>query len=206
MPDDLPKLPNTAPRGNEAELCARLEKHFARLAEAGRCVWQKEVWMRLPALPGDRTINERRGRIDYVVSLDGGWPIGVEAKVGVFRTAQFGDQLRQCHDYTRGVIRSQVLPRELLKWQHHELYAVFLACEMPVKPMGSPPDAAYYARRIMSPFRVGFITNHRRQGLHLSLGGEERWWSEAHGYRTDAFNRTHKLGSGKRPPEDGEDE
>jgi hypothetical protein len=185
-------------------MCARLERHLARLAEAGRCIWQKEVWMRLPALPGDRTINERRGRIDYVVALDGGWPIGIEAKVGVFRTAQFGDQLRQCHDYTRGVISPQVLPRDALQWQHRPIYAVFLACEMPVKPLGSPPDAAYYARRLMSPFRVGFVTNHRWQGLHLSLGCENRWWSERDGYRDDAFARAQKLGSGKRDPQGGE--
>lgn len=155
--------------------------------------------MMLPPLPGESSGQVRFGRIDYVAQLDGGMAVGIEAKVGAFKSSKFGDHLRQCHDYTRGVVAPQVLPQPAQSWQGRPLYAVFLACEM---PPGVAVGAAYYARRIMSPFRVGFVSNHRWQGLHMSLGGEERWWSEKHSYRTDAFARVQKLGSGKREPGD----
>jgi hypothetical protein len=196
VPDDNATIPRAPRAGNEAEMCERLERHFERLAADGRCIWQGQVRMRLPAFPGDLPSQVRHGRIDYVVQLDGGFAIGVEAKLMAGRMATLGDHLRQCHDYTRGVVAPQVLP-EGVPWMGKPLFAVFLACEIPAEYPTRPRDWRSVAVRLMSSFRVGFLSNHRWQGLHLSLGGE-RWWSEAYQYRADAFSRVRKLGHGKR--------
>jgi hypothetical protein len=183
---------DAAPRKDERELCSRIETHLRRLEAARRCTWRKEVQMLHWSHGGDDS--RRVIRIDYALELDGVL-IGIEAKLAPTKSADLGRHLKQCTDYSHAVFRGHAkIPRE---WVGKTPWAVFLAVEI-----GTENDwiAQHWnaARRLMGPFRVGFVANHAYRGLCLTLCDDNIFWSERDGFRGNAqeWNKKIRAGNG----------
>jgi hypothetical protein len=182
---------DSEPRKDEHELCRRFEAHLARLADAGRAEWRKEVRMLHWRHAGDAS--RRIIRIDYVAALDGGPLIGIEAKMRPQKPRDWGRYIQQSADYATSIIGANShIPQE---WTGKPLHAVFLAIEI-----GTFADymREYHkeAARIASAFRVGFVRRFVTTGMQLTLSDDDRWWCETYGYRSDYLRRNTNIRCG----------
>lgn len=189
----MPTEPTEEPaRKDEREFCGRFEVHLNRLKDAGRCEWTSQVRM----LHWRHARDEVRAivRIDYVVRLDMGPLIGIEAKVIPQKAADLGRYLKQCSDYADSVVAGHA--RTPQAWVGKPLRHVFLA----IDPSGSTDFVGQHystATRLMGPFNVGFIRR-RSDGLQFYITDEMNWWCEAWGYsqRAKTTNINRRIGNG----------
>lgn len=175
----------------EDRIVARLELRFAALRDEGRCVYAREVrvltWGHIAKGP-------QTGRADFVLSLDDSPLIAVECKGRMEQPAELGRALSQCDDYARAQIGVNDLARVPREWSGRPIWGAALAFDA-AGSRESVQAHALSAHRIVGPRNVGFLEREDR-GLCLRYGGE-RYWSEWSGWRTDAFARGVRIGSGR---------
>lgn len=176
----------------EARIVSRLADRFLQLAEAGRCVFAREVrvlsWGHIGK--GVQTI-----RADFVVSLDDAPLLAIECKGRMEQPVELGRALSQCDDYARAKIGANDASRVPVAWMDRPIWGAALAFDLPGS-RDTVQQHAIMAHRIVGPRNVGFLRRSEAGDLELLLGGE-RWWSERAGWRADAFARGTRIGSGR---------
>lgn len=175
----------------EARIVERLLGRFTDLRAAGRCIFGHEVrvltWGHIEK--GAQTV-----RPDFVVSFDDGPLCAIEVKGRLEKPVELGRALSQCDDYARSRIGANDASKVPVAWLGRPIWAAFLAFDLPGSEEAVRQHAAM-APRIVGPRNVGLFSSDHC-GLTLHLGGE-RYWSEARGWRADAFARGVRIGSGR---------
>lgn len=175
----------------EARIVARLVERFTALCDAGRCVLGREVrvltWGHIER--GAQTV-----RPDMVVSLDDGPLCAIEVKGRLEKPADLGRALSQCDDYARSRVAANDAAKVPVSWMGRPVWGAFLAFDLPGSEEAVRQHAAM-APRIVGPRNVGLLSSDHC-GLTLHMGGE-RYWSEARGWRADAFARGVRIGSSR---------
>ena len=183
------------PQVPEREVCAYIESQFERLGS--RIEWYKQVRM----LCWTHTLKDEpaRLRIDYVVRIDGGLPLGIEAKASLNHPADLGRGLLQCVQYAFGLIASATPERIAPELVNLPLQAVFLWAETDLMPQ-TVVNHREMAHRLFGPANVGFAAMENR-GLELRLCAE-KFWNEWSGYHGGGIvtNKVYRSGNGTFSP------
>ena len=141
-----------------------------------------------------------RGRIDRVLQIDGGPPLGIEIKATPTHCSTIGEYFAQAQSYSAGQIApaaASVIPR---LWCGRPLHAVFVAFD--TEPLRQSPYThvgrhATAAERLFGPAKVGFVDSRalRLGELRLRLCASG-FWSLHHGYNQSTIHQRPRLGSG----------